>query len=154
DSALFRNTVCVLTGPAGTAANAVRQVESLWRDIGCRVEHMSAEEHDSVFAAVSHLPHLLAFAVVAQIASAPDAERKFAMAGPSFRDFTRIAASSPSMWTEICMSNRAAISSELHNHQQLLTKLQNALDEADAGTLRHVFGQAAAASRRGPNATD
>lgn len=154
DSALFRNSVCVLTSPAGTAASAVRQVESLWRDVGCRVEHMSAEEHDTVFAAVSHLPHLLAFAVVAQIASTPDAERKFAMAGPSFRDFTRIAASSPSMWTEICISNRSALSSQLRSHRQLLSKLQSALDEGDAGTLRQVFSQAATASRRGSNTTD
>ena len=154
DPALFRNSVCIITATAGTGASAIRQVELLWRDLGCRIEHMSAEDHDRVFAAVSHLPHLLAFAVVAQIASDPDAERRFAMAGPSFRDLTRIAASSPSMWTEICMSNRSAISDELRNHRQLLDKLQRALDEGDAGTLRQVFSQAATASRQGSDAID
>ena len=154
DPALFRNRVCIITGTAGTGASAIRQVELVWRDLGCRIEHMSAEDHDRVFAAVSHLPHLLAFAVVAQIASDPDAERRFAMAGPSFRDLTRIAASSPSMWTEICMSNRSAISDELRNHRHLLDKLQRALDEGDAGTLRQVFSRAATASRQGSDASD
>lgn len=147
DSSLFRGTVCIITLSTDTDLNAVRQVESLWNDIGCTVEQMSSEEHDHIFAAVSHLPHLLAFAFVAQIASDKDANRKFAFAGPGFRDFTRIAASSPSMWSDICISNCSAISSELRTHRELLTVLQRAVDEGDAESLRRVFQQAAMARR-------
>jgi len=147
DSSLFRGTVCIITLSRDTDLNAAQQVESLWNDIGCTVEQMSSEEHDHVFAAVSHLPHLLAFAFVAQIASDKDAKRKFAFAGPGFRDFTRIAASSPSMWSDICISNRSAISSELRTHRELLTELQRAIDEGDAESLRRVFQQAAMARR-------
>ncbi|MBA2548483.1 MAG: prephenate dehydrogenase/arogenate dehydrogenase family protein [Burkholderiaceae bacterium] len=146
-SALFRGAVCIITPSADADLNALRQVESLWNDIGCTVEQMSSEEHDRVFAAVSHLPHLLAFALVAQIASDKDAERKFAFAGAGFRDFTRIAASSPSMWSDICISNRSAISSELRTHRELLTELQRAIDEGDAESLRRIFQQAATARR-------
>jgi len=84
DSSLFRGTVCIITLSTDTDLNAVRQVESLWNDIGCTVEQMSSEEHDHIFAAVSHLPHLLAFAFVAQIASDKDANRKFAFADQAF----------------------------------------------------------------------
>ncbi len=95
DAALFHDKLFMSTPVAQTNAEALERVEALWHEVGCRVERMTPEEHDSVFAAVSHLPHLLAFALVAQIAAQPDAERKFAMAGAGFRDFTRIAASSP-----------------------------------------------------------
>ena len=143
--ALFHDQVFISTPVAQTNADAVERVEALWRDVGCRIERMTPEEHDNVFAAVSHLPHLLAFALVAQIAAQPDAERKFAMAGAGFRDFTRIAASNPLLWSDICIANRTALEAELREHRTLLEGLQHAIDENDTETLQRVFSRAAAA---------
>ena len=148
NAALFHDQLFISTPVVQTDVDAVERVEALWREVGCRVDRMTPEEHDSVFAAVSHLPHLLAFALVAQIAAQPDAERKFAMAGAGFRDFTRIAASSPRMWSDICVANRTALEAELREHRTLLEGLQRAIDENDTETLQRVFSRAAAARAR------
>ena len=94
---------------------------------------MDALEHDRVFAAVSHLPHLLAFALVAQIAREDDAERKLGKAGAGFRDFTRIAASSPTMWRDVCIANREALIAELGGYRALLV---NCKPHSNQGTAR------------------
>jgi prephenate dehydrogenase len=138
DGKLFIATPAAETDPAATAV-----VERLWQRVGARVERMDAEEHDRVFAAVSHLPHLLAFALVAQIAREPDAERKLGKAGAGFRDFTRIAASSPRMWRDVCMANRDALTVELRGYREL----QTALDAGAGDALEAVF-RAAAECRR------
>jgi len=142
DGKLFIATPAAETDPAATAV-----VERLWQRVGARVERMDAEEHDRVFAAVSHLPHLLAFALVAQIAREPDAERKLGKAGAGFRDFTRIAASSPRMWRDVCMANRDALAVELRGYRALLDELQAALDAGAGDALEAVF-RAAAECRR------
>ena len=147
DPALFEGKLFITTPTSSTDEDATRLVEALWRAVGCRVERMDAAEHDRVFAAVSHLPHLLAFALVAQIAQARDAERKLGMAGAGFRDFTRIAASSPEMWRDVCLANRAAIGAELANYRALLADLQAALDSGDARALEAVFRRAAECRR-------
>ena len=151
---LFRDKLYVCTPLQETEASAVAAVEAYWRAAGSRIEHMAPDEHDRVFAAVSHLPHLLAFALVSQIADEPDAERKFALAGAGFLDFTRIAASSPSMWRDICLANRDAIGAELGAYRSLLDGLQRALDSADGMALQRVFSQAAAARRAHSNRLD
>ena len=143
DVALFRDKVFISTPVAQTNLNAVEWVGALWREVGCRTERMTPEEHDSVFAAVSHLPHLLAFALVAYIATQPDSERRFALAGAGFRDFTRIAASDAEMWSDICVSNPSAIGNELRAYREQLEQLQRALDASDRAALRRVFLQAA-----------
>ena len=139
DAALFRDRVVITTPVTQTESGAVCRVEALWRDIGCRIERMTPEEHDSVFAAVSHLPHLLAFALVAMIAAEPDAERKFAISGAGFRDFTRIAASNPTMWRDICMANSTAISVQLSRYRIQLKDLQEAVESRDAAALERAF---------------
>lgn len=141
DAALFRDRIFVATPVAQTDADAVRRVETLWIDVGCHVERMTPAEHDSVFAAVSHLPHLLAFALVTHISSHPDADRKFAMAGAGFRDFTRIAASNPAMWRDICIANAEAISGELASYRSVLAQLQAALDVRDAAALERTLAR-------------
>ena len=143
DAALFRDKLFISTPVAQTDANALRLVEALWASVGCRLERMAPEEHDAVFAAVSHLPHLLAFSLVAQIANEADAARRFAVAGAAFRDFTRIAASNPAMWTDICIANRAQLAAELKNYRKLLGHLQDALEKGDANALRQTFTRAA-----------
>ncbi len=145
DAALFRDKVFVSVPTVQTDVDALVTVETLWRDIGCRIERMTSDGHDRVFAAVSHLPHLLAFALVGHVAAQPDAARKFAMSGTGFRDFTRIAGSSAAMWSDVCVSNRAAIGNELQAYRRLLGELQRAVDNGDGETLRRVFLLAAAA---------
>jgi prephenate dehydrogenase len=147
EASLFRDKLYVCTPVAETDASAIAMVEEHWRAAGSRIEHMTPDEHDRVFAAVSHLPHLLAFALVAQIAGDADAERKFALAGAGFRDFTRIAASSPSMWRDICVANRDALGPQLDAYRRMLDELQRALDSSDGTTLQRIFAQAAAARR-------
>ena len=147
DAALFDGKVFISTPVAQTKSEAVRAVETLWQSVGCRSKRMTAEEHDTVFAAVSHLPHLLAFALIAQIADAPDAEGKFAMAGAGFRDFTRIAASSPTMWRDICIANAEAIGSQLLHYRGLLEYLQDAIARRDAGAIERVFARNASLNR-------
>jgi prephenate dehydrogenase len=147
DPDLFRGKLFVTTPARDTDAGALATVEALWRAIGCRVERMDAAEHDRVFAAVSHLPHLLAFALVAQIARAPDGARKLGMAGAGFRDFTRIAASSPAMWRDICIANHEALSKELGGLRGLLAELHAAVERRDAQLLQQIFEQASTARR-------
>ena len=106
---LFRNRLVITTPIPATDASATALVEELWRKVGARLERLSPEQHDKVFAAVSHLPHLLAFALVEMIARGPDAETRFSHAGAGFRDFTRIAASSPDMWRDVCLANRGPL---------------------------------------------
>ena len=109
---------------------------------------MDCVEHDRIFAAVSHLPHLLAFGLVTSIASEADGDRKMQFAGAGFRDFTRIAASSPAMWRDVCLANREALGQELARYRELLETLQNAIAAGDAATLERTFAVASAARRR------
>ncbi|MBA2412457.1 MAG: prephenate dehydrogenase/arogenate dehydrogenase family protein [Burkholderiaceae bacterium] len=147
DAALFAGKLFISTPVEQTDARAVVRIEALWHDVGCHIERMTPTEHDNVFAAVSHLPHLLAFALVAHIAGQADADRKFAMAGAGFRDFTRIAASSPSMWSDICIANRVALGNELRSHRELLEGLQRAIDVGDRQILELAFLTATNARR-------
>ncbi len=148
DAELFRGRLFISTPVADTDAAARATVEDLWRRIGAQVVTMDAAEHDRVFAAVSHLPHLLAFALVARIASEPDGERKLSFAGAGFRDFTRIAASSPAMWRDVCLANRAALGEELRGYRGLLDELQRAVDAGDAAALEATFDLASRTRRR------
>ncbi len=144
---LFRDKLFIATPTEVTHADALAKVEALWQAAGSRVVRMPAEEHDRIFAAVSHLPHLLAFALVAAIAQEHDGAHKLEFAGGGFRDFTRIAASSPVMWRDIAVANRAALSAELRTYRGLLDTLQAAVDAGDAATLERVFDLAARTRR-------
>jgi prephenate dehydrogenase len=148
DGALFDGRLFVGTPVADTDADAMARVEALWTAAGAKVSRMDADEHDRIFAAVSHLPHLLAFALVARIASEPDGERKLGFAGAGFRDFTRIAASNPEMWRDISIANRAALSDELRGYRALLDALQRAVDAGDAAAIERVFDLASRTRRR------
>lgn len=144
---LFEGKLFITTPVEATDEAATTLVEQLWQRLGSRTERMDADEHDRIFAAVSHLPHLLAFALVAQIAREADADRKLGKAGAGFRDFTRIAASSPEMWRDVCIANREALGAELAGYRALLDELQMALNSGDADLLEAVF-RAAAECRR------
>jgi prephenate dehydrogenase len=102
---------------------------------------MDAGQHDRVLASVSHLPHLLSFALVEQILGEPDAALKFSFAAGGFRDFTRIAASSPEMWRDVCLANAAALVSELDAYTAVLARLRSAILSGDGATLEAVFSR-------------
>ncbi len=134
-----RNVVlCPL--PENRAADVAR-IEALWRATGAEVSTMDASQHDRVFASISHLPHLLSFALVEQILGEPDAALKFSFAAGGFRDFTRIAASSPEMWRDVCLANRTALLAELDAYTAVLARLRAAIAAGDGATLETVFAR-------------
>ena len=138
---LYDGRNVVLTPVPETAQDAVDRAESLWKQCGARVARMSAAEHDGVFAAVSHLPHVLAYALVAMIAERADAERLFAFAAGGFRDFTRIASSSPEMWRDIALANRDALLGEIDRYGAALASVRELVAAADGEALERLFAQ-------------
>ena len=128
-----------------TNKDAVLAVNALWQACGANVTEMSAEAHDSIFAAVSHLPHLLAFALVDDIASRPNAAELFSFAASGFRDFTRIAGSSPEMWRDISLANRTALLSEINVFENELSQLKQLLKVEDGAGLQALFERASVA---------
>lgn len=139
---LFENRKTVLAPLPETGREATDTVAALWQACGARVETMSAAEHDSVFAAVSHLPHLLAFAYVDMVANKSDADRYFDFAATGFRDFTRIAGSHPEMWRDIALANRDALLKELADYRATLDKLTALVASGDAAAMEDLFEQA------------
>jgi cyclohexadieny/prephenate dehydrogenase len=146
---LFQQRWCILTPPEGTDAKAVRTVRALWRQAGMNVEIMEAERHDLVLAITSHLPHLIAYTIVD---TAVDLEGdikgdviKFAAGG--FRDFTRIAASDPTMWRDVFLTNKEAVLEMLGRFNEDLSVMQRAIRKGDGGTLFDRFTRTRAIRR-------
>ena len=144
-SDLYVGKKIILTALPENPAAALDRVTDAWQRCGALVHHLTAEEHDAVFAAVSHLPHVLAYALVADIAARPDAPRLFQYAASGFRDFTRIAGSSPEMWRDIALANRTALLRELDAYMAQLSQIRALLDQAEGPALEKVFGSAQAA---------
>ena len=144
-SDLYVGKKIILTALPENPSAAVDRVTDAWQRCGALVHHLTAEEHDAVFAAVSHLPHVLAYALVADIAARPDAARLFQYAASGFRDFTRIAGSSPEMWRDIALANRTALLGELDAYMAQLNQIRTLLDHGDGPALEKVFGSAQAA---------
>lgn len=136
---LYRDRRVVVTPLAETAPAAIERVFELWRACGALVSSTTPEEHDRVFAAVSHLPHLLAFALVHEFAARDDADRLFGFAAGGFRDFTRIASSHPEMWRDICVANRQALMGELDAYTAELARLRALLASGDGAALEAIF---------------
>jgi len=142
---LFIGKNVVLTPTPETSNDAVIRATELWHSCGAKVSQMTAETHDAIFAAVSHLPHLLAFALVDDIASRSNAEQLFSFAASGFRDFTRIAGSSPEMWRDISLANKSALLSEIDAFERELSTLKNFLKNDDGNGLRTLFERASKA---------
>ncbi|MFP5381395.1 MAG: prephenate dehydrogenase [Gammaproteobacteria bacterium] len=142
---LFQGRRVVLTPEPDTRADAVVTVRALWEAAGAQVETLGAAQHDRIFAAVSHLPHLAAFALVDDLAGRADREEFFRFAASGFRDFTRIAGSSPEMWRDIALANREALLAELDAYLAALRSLREAVDARDAEALLTIFARARAA---------
>ena len=139
---LFKGRRVVLTPLRENPASAVAQVQSLWEACGARVTRLDPDEHDAVLAAVSHLPHLLAYALVHDIAGRANAEQLFSYAAGGFRDFTRIASSHPEMWRDICIANRDALLAELVRYSAQLGLVEKLLHAGDAKALEKLFTEA------------
>ena len=139
---LYRDRLVVLTPTSATRADAVERVHGLWSACGARVVRMDAARHDAVFAAVSHLPHVLAFALVHELASRPDADDLFSFAGAGFRDFTRIAGSSAEMWRDIALANRDALLAEIDAYRAQLDRFADCIASGDGERLADMFERA------------
>jgi prephenate dehydrogenase len=144
-SSLFVGRRVVLTPLPETRAEAVARVRAMWQAAGAEVVCMSVEHHDAVLAATSHLPHLLAYALVDMLARLDDSREIFAYAAGGFRDFTRIASSDPVMWRDISLANRAAIVSMLKQYQAEVSGLIKAVAAGDGERLQTLFARAKAA---------
>lgn len=139
---LYCGKKVVLTPLPENARQDVALVAGAWQASGAVVHQLSAQEHDRIFAAVSHLPHLLAYALVDEIASRPEAALLFRYAASGFRDFTRIAGSSPEMWRDISLGNQAALLVELDAYMAQLTRLRSLLVATDGAAIEDVYARA------------
>jgi len=145
---LYRARKVVLTPLPENSERSIRRVRAVWRICGARLYQMQPAEHDLVFAAVSHLPHLLSFALVDQVARHPNGKQLFDYAAGGFRDFTRIASSHPEMWRDICVANRKALLSELTGYQRELAEVKQLLRTGDAAGLEKLFARARTARNK------
>ena len=142
---LYRGRTVVITPIAESLNEARTRVTQAWLACGARLVEMTAERHDAVLAAVSHLPHALAFALVDMIADRADGAELFSFAGAGFRDFTRIASSSPEMWRDICLVNRDLVLAEVRAYRDRLAILEQYLERADGPALERMFEAARSA---------
>mgnify|MGYP005984840263 CR=1 FL=1 len=145
DAKLFERHKVILTPLEQTEPAALDLVTALWRALGADVEHMALADHDEVLAATSHLPHLLAFSLVDTLASRSENLEIFRYAAGGFRDFTRIAASDPTMWRDIFLANQDAVLRSLDAFTRDLGRLRAAIEEKDATALLGVFTRAKSA---------
>ncbi|HNE42265.1 MAG: prephenate dehydrogenase/arogenate dehydrogenase family protein [Azonexus sp.] len=144
---LYRGKKVVVTPLPENNDERLDRVKRAWALCGADIHELTPEMHDRVFAAVSHLPHLLSFALVHELAKREDADLFFTFAASGYRDFTRIAASHPEMWRDICLANRDALVAELDGYMAGLARLRIALEQCDGASLEVVFDNARRARR-------
>jgi prephenate dehydrogenase len=135
DAALYQGRQVILTPLPVTDAGLVQKATDVWSALGAQVLKMTPENHDQAFAAVSHLPHLLAFAFFQAVASQPAGRDFLSLAGPGFRDFTRIAASEPAVWRDILMANKTEVLLQSRLFRQALDALEAMMQDGDAAAL-------------------
>ena len=136
---LYRGCQVILTPTERTLTAQLRRAEQLWSALGCQVSTMAPEHHDTAFAAVSHLPHLLAFALLNSIIGQERSNTLLQLAGPGFRDFTRIAAGDPKIWRDILRANRTEVLAQSRLFEQALQQLQAAMQEDDTQHLEDLL---------------
>lgn len=139
---LFRGRRVIMTPLAENAPVAVERVSEIWEACGAVVSTLTPEAHDAVFAAVSHLPHILAFALVEELAARSNAAQLFSHAAGGFRDFTRIAASHPEMWRDICVANRDELTREIDAYLDRLRGMRHSIETGDGAALEAAFERA------------
>ena len=142
DASLYAGRKVVLTPVKATLRSNVQRASQVWSGIGANVVTMTHEEHDSAFAAVSHLPHLLAFAYINALVAQPQGDRFLGLAGPGFRDFSRIAASDPVMWRDVLLANREQVLLQSQAFRKALLELEALMAATDAQALEHAISAA------------
>jgi len=120
-------------------------IEGFWQSVGAVVKKLSCVQHDAIYAAVSHLPHILSYALMVSVINSEDADQKLDHAGIGFKDFTRIAASSPEMWRDICLGNRSSILKELDQYLAITQHMRNLIAENNSAGLEKLFKKASQA---------
>ena len=145
---LFQGKQTIICQLQENSAADVALVEEFWKVLGSNIKRISAVQHDAIYAAVSHLPHILSYALMASVLNSEDAEQKLEHAGAGFRDFTRIAASSPEMWRDICIANKQAILKELDQYLSVTGRLREMIAKEDAAGLEKVFQKASQARQK------
>ena len=132
----------ILTPVENTSEAAIATVTAMWEAAGAKISTLGVEQHDRVLAATSHLPHVLAYALVDSVSRTDYVDEIFQFAAGGFRDFTRIASSDPTMWRDICIENRAAILENLDHFQSELAKVRDLIDQSDAQQIFDLFDRA------------
>ena len=150
---LFLNKRLILTPVENTNAEALQKTQQFWQEIGALVSIMDVQQHDSVLAATSHLPHILAFGLVDMLGRRDEQEDIFKYAAGGFRDFTRIASSDPTMWTAICEANKTELLPLLEQFKTEITAIQNLIESGDNAKLFELFVYANTARERFLNQT-
>ena len=144
DVDLYMGRQVVLTPIEKTLTVQLKQASALWTALGAKVITMSPDAHDAAFAAVSHLPHLIAFALINSIIRQPQGDEYLDLAGPGFRDFSRIAASDPMVWRDILMTNKAQLLEQSRFFREQLLALERAIEHGDGAALTQQITQASA----------
>jgi prephenate dehydrogenase len=143
DAALYSGRQVILTPLPQTAPELLQKATDVWSAIGAQVLRMSPENHDAAFAAVSHLPHLLAFAYFSAVVNQPAGRDFLSLAGPGFRDFTRIAASNPEMWRDVLMANREEVLKQSQRFRHTLDALEHVMKSGNPEALEDLIRGAA-----------
>jgi len=145
EAALYQDRALILTPLAHNTQAQIDQATALWQAIGSRVHRMSPEAHDQAFAAVSHVPHLLAFAQINGLLKQAEGEAFLKLAGPGFRDFSRIAAGDPAVWRDILSANRSEVLAQLAHFQAALKAFENSIQNNDLQSLHQLIQSASQA---------
>jgi prephenate dehydrogenase len=145
DAELYRGRKVILTPIERTLPSHVDKAEQVWRALGCQVKRMTPEGHDAAYAAISHLPHLLAFALMTAIKNQPEGEDFLSLAGPGFRDFSRIAASDAAIWRDILLSNREELITQSRHFLRALQQFESVIKNGDAQALEDLIDVASEA---------
>ena len=144
-SNLFEQHIVILTPLADTSVHALSQITQMWEVTGAEVITLEVEHHDSVLAATSHLPHMLAYALVDCLAKMQESDEIFQFAAGGFIDFTRIASSNPQMWHDICFSNRKSLLKVLDQFDEHMLEIRDAIETGDSERILHIFSRAKSA---------
>ncbi len=144
EATLYQARRTILTPLPQNSIRQIKMASEVWTAIGSHVSHMTPEAHDATFAAVSHLPHLLAFAAVNALTSQAQGAAFLEMAGPGFRDFSRIAASDSAVWRDILSANHTEVLTQLAHFRRALDAFENALKQGDNAALQQLIQQASA----------
>jgi len=142
DARLYQDRRTILTPLSSNSMRHTKLAHDIWSTLGSHVSTMTATDHDQTFAAVSHLPHLLAFAAVHALTTHPQGADYLDMAGPGFRDFSRIAASDPAVWRDILSANRTEVLAQLAHFQSSLALFEAAMQSGDTTGLQQLIQQA------------